>query len=316
MAKHPAPRSDPMKLGRPRTVQKRAILRQIQKVFKAHMNCIKRALRAIIAWLESHGGLLTALASVAMAWFTWQLAIYAGHQEEIIEHQLNEMRIQAQAFNATQRAFIVLKEVKLASSSDNADEPPIPLFLKVVSIIENSGDTPTRNLVAKTGVVIKQTFVMSDLPEAAEAPHPMTPDGPSDPAQPYDPDKLESWFELGKSRVVLGPHGTTAIDGFINPTVSDVRRPPVMGGSISRSYAYGILRYHDIFPGTAEHITKFCYEVAMSINEKGFAELSHRLCRHWNCADDECIQDRADYLAEFRTMLKATGKPVPRELLE
>ncbi|MCE9650243.1 MAG: hypothetical protein K8R18_11540 [Parvibaculum sp.] len=271
---------------------------------------IIRPLDIVVIWLDGHDGLVTALATVAIAWLTWNLATYAGHQEKIIQGQLAEMHSQAQAFNATQRAFVTLKDVKLAAVPFGANNSSTTLY-DWTTIIENSGDTPTRNLIVKIGLITKAGFVVSDLP-GATSPIAMTPEGPSDPEHPYSPDKSESGYELNSFRIVLGPHGTAPIDGMALPILNVARSIPY--GRFSQTYEYGILRYRDIFPGTPEHITKFCYKVVLAPNEHGVSVPTYRLCRHWNCADDECAQDREDYLAEYRDLLKGSKKPLPPEL--
>lgn len=71
----------------------------------------------------------------------------------------------------------------------------------------------------------------------------------------------------------------------------------------------GMFTYSDIFPGTRLHITKFCYRLGANISEDNKIVPSYGFCDHWNCADDECDQDRKDYEKEI-----AEGKrPARRE---
>jgi hypothetical protein len=60
----------------------------------------------------------------------------------------------------------------------------------------------------------------------------------------------------------------------------------------------GVIRYHDIFPETPEHLTKFCYFVrADRADDKGKRRIGtpywSQCGGHTNCADDECTQEPA-----------------------
>ena len=56
------------------------------------MKWIGRPIRITIQWLDSHNGLLTALATIAIAALTYFVAVYANGQLKVLSDQLTEMR--------------------------------------------------------------------------------------------------------------------------------------------------------------------------------------------------------------------------------
>jgi hypothetical protein len=61
----------------------------------------------------------------------------------------------------------------------------------------------------------------------------------------------------------------------------------------AHAYVYGWLSYHDVFAGTPEHITKFCYEVRFLNDPFSRTNLAFEtnLCPHHNCADEDCNEE-------------------------
>jgi hypothetical protein len=71
--------------------------------------------------------------------------------------------------------------------------------------------------------------------------------------------------------------------------------PPNQSGH-RYTYLYGWLSYHDIFEGTEEHVSKFCYEIWMGGNlalndAKSPAVARFDLCPHHNCRDEDCTHE-------------------------
>jgi hypothetical protein len=73
-----------------------------------------------------------------------------------------------------------------------------------------------------------------------------------------------------------------------------------------RFYLTASIHYEDIFH--VKHVTKYCYGIGLNTEPDGILKPSYGLCYHWNCADDECIDDRKEYDAEI-----AAQKPPPAE---
>ena len=96
--------------------------------------------------------------------------------------------------------------------------------------------------------------------------------------------------DLKTQLIVLGPKKKTSSQAIpIKPDVIDGVRKGTM-----HLYFYGWARYNDVFVGTPQHITLFCYELAQ-ISWKGgplpdpatFSDFFNSCPKH-NCADDEC----------------------------
>jgi hypothetical protein len=61
----------------------------------------------------------------------------------------------------------------------------------------------------------------------------------------------------------------------------------------------GSVHYRDVFKDTDEHISKFCFIVIADRTKDGKITFKDGgLCSHWNCADEECIQDKKNYEQE------------------
>jgi hypothetical protein len=59
-------------------------------------------------------------------------------------------------------------------------------------------------------------------------------------------------------------------------------------------YIYGVVHYRDWFSDTSEHITKFCF-AGQPVSKNGLVQVGFLPCQYWNCADDDCKTDRAEF---------------------
>jgi hypothetical protein len=64
-------------------------------------------------------------------------------------------------------------------------------------------------------------------------------------------------------------------------------------------YYYVVIRYHDSFEGTKPHITKYCFAINnFQVTPAGLTSgilPFYTICKHWNCADEECDKDKIAY---------------------
>ena len=74
-------------------------------------------------------------------------------------------------------------------------------------------------------------------------------------------------------------------------------------------YARGAIHYRDTFPGSAEHVTKYCFWIR-AIEDGGTYKPLPVLCSNWNCADEECERDEESYKREIAEAFAKTGEPV------
>lgn len=190
-------------------------------------------------------------------------------------------RISRESFASVQRAFITVTDVSIGRG--NPDRYPGGIaqskFWMILPVIENSGNTPTDHLRWMTA--------------------PSVTVGPE-----QDPDKLAVDIEKNASGDsspwnygILGAKAKMTLDYGGNRVFVHERLisnlPDFTKGKIMWQ---GVIRYHDIFPGTPEHLTKFCYFVRTDrAGPKGRigAPYLTQCGGHTNCADDECKRETA-----------------------
>jgi hypothetical protein len=90
-----------------------------------------------------------------------------------------------------------------------------------------------------------------------------------------------------ESAAILGPQSAIALGGI---GITEASIQAVIKGF--NLFIFGLVYYNDTFPNTKRHITKFCYQAGASLSDKSEIVSSFGFCDHWNCADDECDDDR------------------------
>jgi hypothetical protein len=99
-----------------------------------------------------------------------------------------------------------------------------------------------------------------------------------------------------EAAAILGPQSGIALGGI---GITEASIQAVLKGY--KMFVFGIIYYNDIFPRTKSHITKFCYQVGANLSDKNEIVSSFSFCDHWNCADDECKDDRKAWEADVTT---------------
>lgn len=140
-------------------------------------------------------------------------------------------------------------------------------FWRIYALWINSGNTPTRNLKVWCSYEIRD----SPLPEDFKFPEP--------PNLKCIPTTISP-----KGKIASLP---LAIDGLILAEVANRKK---------YFYIWGIATYRDVFPDTAEHITKFCCyagdisgDPTMPFNQAtNPVNISFPMYDKHNCADEEC----------------------------
>lgn len=194
-----------------------------------------------------------------------------------------------ESFAAVQRAFVTAKQL----GSDDRVMPTNQLFYV---ILENSGNTPTRNME----VFVSDQFDLNEvnLPPAADRTRPVY--APTDPAEYFDARKRE-W---PPQPVVIGPKGMAQIN---------IGGPPKMhldnmAKNRADGYVFGVAYYDDVFKGSKRHVSKFCF-VVQPVKDSELTKIGYGLCQHWNCADEECETDKRRYDAMRAEMAARRNKP-------
>jgi hypothetical protein len=135
--------------------------------------------------------------------------------------------------------------------------------MRVAFMWENGGNTPTKNMITHTSIKWFRDPLPNDF---------TFPDYPED-TQPF--------------RMFVGPKGTSRT----NPIVISAKDMLAIKNHHGHLYFWGWTRYHDTFPKTAEHITRFCSELTDVIGDllqPGNVNIQTANCERGNCYDDEC----------------------------
>ena len=77
-------------------------------------------------------------------------------------------------------------------------------------------------------------------------------------------------------------------------------------------YVFGYVKYRDVFAGTINHITKYCFAVSGMTDGDAGPEPSYGRCVHWNCSDAECKADADEYAKEVKN--PRVPRPPPIEV--
>jgi hypothetical protein len=136
---------------------------------------------------------------------------------------------------------------------------------------KNSGATPTRNMAMHTECVVRS----SPLPAGFNFNYPTMQTGNS-----LLPPNAEVFGEIAPTPPIAAVSAQDLVDAQ---------------QKLKFIYVWGWARYSDVFPGTPQHITRFCWLVTavgdpLAFTEKNPGALSFSTSPHveGNCADEEC----------------------------
>jgi hypothetical protein len=181
---------------------------------------------------------------------------------------------------ASQRAFVVANDLSITPIM-NADNTVS--YWEVAAVIENAGNTSTRDLNVYSGVWWEDLSLYEKVPSL----------------RPSNPD-AEEWEFHNKSpnRWDLGPKAKITTPPYIisNELAERLREKPFA------IFIFGTAFYYDVVGGWRKHKTKFCYRLfgwkgdtdnigkygTMRVELPKIAGLSSRPCVQNNCTDDEC----------------------------
>lgn len=256
---------------------------------------ITTALAAALAAALSLGNLL------AFVLLTLKTDSTAWHAVKVSADQLQQMRDEQRAFITVDSATITL--VKSPDGKRDTE-------WQVNPVLVNSGNSPTRGAREISVIGFRNTpgHNTSKIPLFPSSV--VYPDVPTDPQDDWDLQNKDSPQIV--SRLVMGPHAKQEVEGGRLVIGYDG-----IGGFDSivdgkdHAWVYGMVRYKDVFPDAREHVTKFCYAIGAVHTPDGHNKAVTRLCRHWNCADDECKDDRAEWEAEVRAAFSRAKVPMP-----
>ncbi len=186
-----------------------------------------------------------------------------------------------EAFSAVQRPFITAIGLDISQQAYGAS-PPQHWQYKIV--LENSGNTPTKNMT----VVSSVSFSVPIVPDTGPDPATLTPSGGTDYLRPLSTDYF------------IGPHGKISIHA-VSLSFKTLQE---MARTRSDFFIDGIARYRDQFSNTPERTTKFCFVVQPAIINGAVEVGNYGTCLHWNCGDEDCDRDKRNYEFDLRAILR------------
>jgi hypothetical protein len=185
----------------------------------------------------------------------------AGETQESLRISRKSADVAEQALVRTERAFVYPQDIRATSYIKQADQP-IEWSFEVMWV--NSGKSPTRDLRLGVSGHLRQ----ADLPE-------------------------DNSFRIPDDNVVkalIGPGATVGSDWFHVP---GGRLRSVQEGTWFL-YVWGCARYRDVFDGTPEHVTKFCYKIGVlgdpmrPAGPDNVVQFTRKFYARHNCTDEDC----------------------------
>jgi hypothetical protein len=232
----------------------------------ARYGVVHFALHEIGVALDSYNGLITAIATICIAWFTLSLRQSTDRLWDAGERQISIAR---QAMIAGERAFVFATGVAPFWEVDSTTN----LYnWRLRPNWKNSGDTPTKNMTMHSECVLR----IAPLPTDFDFNYPTTETG-----------------------TALIPPNTEAGGGlaprYPGPAITPQDILDVQAGQ-KFLYLWGWARYFDVFPDTPQHITRFCWQILplgdpFAYDPKVVPQnLTFPNVHHLrgNCADEEC----------------------------
>jgi hypothetical protein len=208
-----------------------------------------------LIFFDKDSGALTALATIAIAWFTWTLRQSNEKLWGATKIAADAAKQSADALVTAERAYVSVKQPETKLIFDHQSRTLISLRVWVVW--KNSGSTPAgpmRSLIGATFTPDATTFTFPD-------------------ADKPDPEIIQ---------MVLGPEAEIT-SGWVDIGAEQVRGIVDQTG---HEFVWGWTIYRDVFPNSPEHLVEFCYKVSIEgsvvLTNEGKVDASTRFSLHGN----------------------------------
>lgn len=207
--------------------------------------------------VNENTGAITGIAGVVVAFFTFTLWLSTHRLWKSGERQAEITKTMADAAILGPRAIVQVSPMWSTEGDRNGPGANYRFFYKM----ENFGNTAASNVKNHIGYALldkemTDDFVFSD-----------------------DDAPIATAGALGTRQWLFSPH--VPPDKFITASeITKIRQEKLW------LYFYGSIRYFDAFPGTPERVTKFCYGVRVTGDDR--MPVTFPPHRHHNCADDGC----------------------------
>jgi hypothetical protein len=168
---------------------------------------------------------------------------------------------------------------------------------RVVANVVNSGNTPTYNAKYRSAMGANMP-----IKDPGRAMFPLD-GGMLDPEDGFigNNNQLYKPLDTRLGRFLLGPHVIIPIFDALLPDEQMRRTLTIVGAYIE---------YDDVV-AKGHHRTKFCYVIS-AINDDTITP-AYAPCEYWNCADDECKEDKKEYREAVTKWFRRRGKEVPSD---
>jgi hypothetical protein len=214
---------------------------------------------------------------------------------------------QAGIMDQSSRAIVFAREVRVEKKDGSIPGEPgkFEAYWWFSPVIENGGGTSTKGMRITPQAVFdpSRPEIEVKLPlgfglsgkQVIDVSHVSSFSGPPDPETVLIAnEELERQRKPSSViRTILGPHVSQAIAGFGVP-IEETRRRLKEGG---RWFILGAVHYNDRFSNT-DRLSKYCFGIGFEITAADELNPATSPCPHWNCADEECENDKTAYNAD------------------
>ncbi|HWA91366.1 MAG TPA: hypothetical protein VG889_15125 [Rhizomicrobium sp.] len=205
-------------------------------------------------YANENGGAITALATVFLMILTGLLAYLAR-----VQFVTSRTQLQAFVFSPQVRHFWNIDQT--VTQPADPTQPRIIRSWEFRPVWQNSGETQTKNMTTH----VEHEFRDSPLPE----------------------NFLFRDSTAAFAKMLIGPKSSA--NGGVTRVFTIQELTQIQNGE-RFLYLWGWVRYNDVFPGTREHITRYCVQVLVIGDPK------RSDCVFWfpfpnigNCSDAECV---------------------------
>jgi len=228
----------------------------------------------------------------ALLWLSTRKLWKAGEQQiSVAKSAAEAAKLSADILPKLERAFVTSNEVRI---EERRKDGVITSWV-LRPVIENSGNTPTKDLRYSTSGVWG--------PVSDDYPGVVLPTREDNPERGYQAGLISTTLP----RLVLGARAKVTM-GWIELTIDDLKH---MKTNPTRAFICGSIHYLDVFSKDTEHITKFCYVIRVEELPSGDLQPAYSHGSYWNSADEECEAEDREYRAAVAEAFRKGGMAVP-----
>jgi hypothetical protein len=233
---------------------------------------------------------ISLLTLIAVSLYTGITILLWCNSNQQLSAVIESNKTNRESLTSVQRAFIA------PSITIEAQGTGDQIKWLVVPFIENTGNTPTRSLRANIIGTLGPDYQELGFQKSLDA------------EVGYN-----QGVEIGgvpPTQAFLGPHAKVS---YMSLEHTQQQLKMISTGEWASVLA-GTIHYYDVFDRTPEHITEYCYRLHAKQHPDGILEPVSGQCEWFNCADDECTDQRHRYQKAMTEAYARFGKPVPAQV--